>query len=485
MSRLAICTLLLSIFFVGSSRLFAQGYRGHDFWVCFPQNAVEEDGKVLSQSLYIAAESNAKGQIVNSMDGSEQPFSVGAGASTSVDVDTLLQITSSGCKSPLKGLLQVGKQSLHITSDHDITLYVVSHRPSSTDSYAAIPMQMLGEGYMAAGYAPLQSGSVAFTSQADMIATEDNTLVTVHLSAATKDSMPAGRTVMLVLNRGETVQFQSAPSVGTPSVGAPSVGAPSVGAPSDTEKDRLDLTGSTISASKPIAFFTGHTCAQIPSDIYYCDMLVEMEPPMDDWGTSFIVPKFAEKDCSVVRIIAGQDSTDVILDGVRIAQLSKGGFCEVDTLHHDAIIQTSKPALVAQYATSSQADVQKVGDPFLLFVIPNNRFIPEVTTVSVVEGGFSHYLNVVVPDSGLATLNIDGAFAASGKLANGSSVISKRIAPRAGSPAHYSIVTLKVLPGRHLVRCSAPIAVYSYGFGLYTNAFDSYGHACGQRLDAQ
>jgi hypothetical protein len=119
----------------------------------------------------------------------------------------------------------------------------------------------------------------------------------------------------------------------------------------------------------------------------------------------------------------------------------------------------------------------------MLFVIPSNRFIPEVTTVSVVEGGFSHYLNIVIPDTGLATLMLDGAFAASGRLANGSSVVSKNAAPNADASAHYSIVTLKVLPGRHLVRGATPIAVYSYGFGLYTNAFDSYGHACGERLE--
>ena len=433
------------------STTFAQGYRGHDFWICFPQNAIFEDGKTLQQSLYITAESRASGVIENIADSSTKPFSIEAGASTSVDIDTLIEITSSG---------RLEKKSVHITSDNDITVYVVSHRSASTDSYAAIPTPMLGTEYVVAGYSAHARDGTVFTSQADIIATEDNTLVTVHLTAATRDSLPEGRTISLFMDRGQTLQFQ-----GT------------------YQNERSDLTGTLVTSSKPIAFFTGHSCAQVPANVQYCDMLLEMEPPVKDWGTSFIVPALAGKGYSVIRVIADYDSTEVLVNGARATLLMRSGYYEIDTLHYDAVIQTSKPALVAQYATSSEADNLKVGDPFMLFVIPNDRLIREVTTASVTEGPFRHYLNIVVSDTGLATLTLDDVLTTFGKYPNQISLVSKRKVSSFPKAAGYSILTFQVPSGRHQVRCAAPVAVYSYGFGLYNNAYDSYGHACGERLD--
>ena len=437
--------ILLTLFILSLSLpVFAQGYRGHDFWVCFPQNRVQDGRKVLQQSIYITSESRAKGQIENWVDGSKQPFSIEAGASASFEVDTLTEITSNG---------ETENKSLHITSDNDITVYVVSHHFPSTDSYAAIPTSMLGLQYVVADYGASAASNVGFTSQAEIIATEDTTLVTTHLSSTLRDSLPAGRTISFFMNRGQTLQLQG--------------------------REQSDLTGTTVTSTKPIAFLTGHNCTQNSRDSSYCGMLLEMEPPARDWGTSFIVGKFAGKDYSIVRIIANSDSTRVWLNGAPIAQLMRGGYCEVDTLHGDAVISTSKPALVAQYATNALSDRVRIGGPFLIFITPNDRFISEVTATPVIEGVFMDYLNVVVPDSGIASLELDGVVF--GKYPATADLESKRKVPH--SP--YSILTFRTPPGRHLVRCAVPVAVYSYGFGLYNNTGDSYGHSCGERLEVK
>jgi len=49
----------------------------------------------------------------------------------------------------------------------------------------------------------------------------------------------------------------------------------------------LDLTGSKVTSSKPIAFFSGHECADVPVGVGYCDHLVEQFPSTQTWGQLF------------------------------------------------------------------------------------------------------------------------------------------------------------------------------------------------------
>ena len=442
MKRSALAVILL-LLVCGYAQ--AQGYRGRDFWICFPQNAIVEQNHALQLSIYITAESRATGTITNLLDSTTQNFTVEYGASIERDIDTEIEIRTSE---------RTQRNSIHITSDQDISVFVVDHRPATTDSYMAIPTEFLGKEYVVVGYGTLRDGAYGFTSQATIAGTEDNTLITINLAGPTKNGLPKGRTLMIPLNRGETFQIQGSPESG-------------------------DLTGSTVTATKPIAFYTGHTCAQVPTDISFCDILLEMEPPANDWDNSFILTKFAGKDYYVARVMANADLTEVSINGVKAATLKRGEFLEIDTFYHDAIITTSKPALVAQYCTSSNADTIRVGDPFMLIAIPTDRFIKETTTTSVVDTRFEHFLNIVVPDSGVTSLKIDGMMTALGKLPPGVTLASKRTLAAARS----TVFSFRVPSGRHLVECNAPVAVYSYGFGLGDDNFDSYGHACGMRLD--
>ncbi len=438
-SALAVLFLLLVCGFAQ-----AQGYRGRDFWICFPQNAIlEQPSHTLQLSLYIASENRANVTVTDLLDSDDdQHFTVESGSSTERDIDTEIEDRSSE---------QMEHNALHVTSDEDISLYVVDRRPASTDSYMAIPTELLGKEYVVAGYTTLPNG---FTSQATIVGTENNTWVTIHLAGPTRGGFPKGRTLMFGLDRGESYQVQGS--------------------------SNGDLTGSTITATKPIAFFTGHSCAQVPSDISFCDMLLEMEPPASDWGTSFILTPFEGKDYFVARVIANADSTQISINGKMAATIDRGEFYEVDTFHRNAVITTSKPALVAQYCTSSNADTFSVGDPFMLIAVPSDRFIKEVTTTSVVETRFQHYVNIVVPDSGVNTLTIDGVSVVAGNFPPmGIGIASERKLPS----AHATIFTIRVPAGRHLVQCASPIAVYAYGFGIGDQNYDSYGHACGMRLD--
>src|SRR5690606_4423903 len=52
--------------------------------------------------------------------------------------------------------------------------------------------------------------------------------------------------------------------------------------------NRVDLSGTTIESDKPIAVTSGAQCANIPVGVTACDHIVEMMPPLNAWGNSFI-----------------------------------------------------------------------------------------------------------------------------------------------------------------------------------------------------
>jgi len=438
--------LLLLALLAIATLAHAQGYRGRDFWVAFPQNAILEGNKPLSMSLLICAESRTTGEITNGLDSTRVHFNVEAGAYVEVPLDTTLEIRIPG---------MIENKSVHVVADHEISLYVVTHRPASTDSYMAIPTPLLGTEYIVAGYNGLTNGPLSFATQCQIVATEDNTLLTVKLTANALDGQPKGRTLSIPINRGETFQLRGHVEY----------------------QSNGDLTGTTISSNKPIAVFTGHMCAQVPVEISYCDVLVEAEPPSNTWGNDFILAQFFSKDYFVTRIIAREDSTEVFGNN-KIATLNRGECTELKLLS-DRGLHSTKPVLVAQYATGSDADSIKVGDPFMLFVTPNDQFVSEVTAVTMVSGSFNHYLNVVVPDSGVESLEIDDALVSLQKFPPRVSLERTNHIPT----MRGTVYTFEVPPGRHTVRSKAPIAVYSYGFGGGQENYDSYGHACGMRLD--
>jgi hypothetical protein len=119
-----------------------------------------------------------------------------------------------------------------------------------------------------------------------------------------------------------------------------------------------------------VAFFTGHRCAQVPSNISFCNILVEQEPPVVDWGKTFIIPTIQGKTHASVRVVANEDATEVMLGGIQVAKLNGGEFYGTDTLGSAEIIETSKPSLVALYGQSAQADNDPSGDPFMMLITP-------------------------------------------------------------------------------------------------------------------
>ncbi|XP_071144304.1 uncharacterized protein [Mytilus edulis] len=69
-----------------------------------------------------------------------------------------------------------------------------------------------------------------------------------------------------------------------------------------------DLTGTTISASKPIAIVSGNRCNTVatlePDSNFYCQPFMEMILPVNQLDNAYVIPKLALRVNSTVRILA-------------------------------------------------------------------------------------------------------------------------------------------------------------------------------------
>ncbi|HEY3876439.1 MAG TPA: IgGFc-binding protein, partial [Candidatus Kapabacteria bacterium] len=413
-----------------------QDSRGKDFWLAFPQNAINEGGKSLNLKLFITSDRATDGTVSIPGLGESIPFHVNPSEIVPISLDSIAQLLVSE---------QVQKLGVHVQASNDVAVFGLSHRAASTDSYLGYPVKVLGTTYRAVGYHELRNGGESFTSQIAMVGTEDHTVVTVTLTADTRGGHHKGETFAVSLNQGETYMIQGSPISGHPN----------------------DLTGSLITSTKPIAFFIGHTCAQVPQDVTFCNQLIEMEPPIPSWGRQFYVGRFEDKAQYAMRVIPSEDNTEVFVDNKLVGKLSAGGYYENNHMVNNSFVTSSKPVLVTEYAQGSDADSIKVGDPCMMLITPTEQFLNYYRFATPINGDWHHYINLVVPLDAEGSLRVDGRS------------VPVRYFQKIGI-SRYGIAQYEVGFGSHSVSCDQPFGLYSYGFGVQEDNFDAYANDGGQ-----
>ena len=410
--------------------------RGKEFWLAFPQNAINDHNNSLVLKLFITSDKATDGTVSVPGLGETIPFHVKPSDIVQISLDSMAQLLLSE---------QPQKLGVHVTANNDVAVFGLSHRPASTDSYLGYPIKVLGTTYRALGYHELRNGAEAFTSQIAMIAIEDHTVVTITLTADTRGGHHKGETYSVQLNQGETYMVQGSALPGHPN----------------------DLTGTLVTSTKPIGFFIGHTCAQVPQEVTFCNQLIEMEPPIPSWGRQFYVGRFEDKTQYAMRVTASEDNTEVFVDNKLVSKLPAGGYYENNHMKDNSFVTASKPVLVAEYAQGSDADTIKVGDPCMMLITPTEQFVPYYRFATPINGDWHHYINLVVPLDAESSLRVDGR-----------SVPSRYFKPIGIS--RYGIAQYEIGFGSHSVSCTEPFGLYSYGFGVQEDNFDAYANDGGQ-----
>lgn len=414
---------------------------GTDFWLCFMRNHNDaEEGKKetapLDLKLFITSNYDANVTIeIKSINYKETIF-VKAKTVKDIQISPLAQIKSSE--------IVESQRAVHVSSDLPISVYGLNRRRLTTDSFLGLPLNVLGTRYRAICY----DVSVSLMSEFAIVATENNTEIQIIPSVDTDYGQKAGLPFYITLNKGDVYQV----------------------AASNKKNciNKCDLTGSLITANKKIAFFSGHQCAYVPSEIIACNHLVEQIPPTSSWGKHFYIGEFKKRSRYNYRVLADSNDSRVFEDGKLIGILSEGQHLERE-VNRSVQITATKPVLVAQYSQGFD-NGDNIGDPMMLLVSPTQQYLKKYRFATPVNGFWEHFINVIVPTKAIPSMKLNGVKINQNKF----SVLGN---------SRYSLASISVNYGTHVIEANEPFGMTSYGFGFDADKYDAYGTLGGQSFD--
>jgi len=198
--------------------------------------------------------------------------------------------------------------------------------------------------------------------------------------------------------------------------------------------DIRDLSGTRVVSTKPISFFSGHQCTNIPTGIRYCDLLTEQVPPTNTWGNLFLGASFLGKSSSgaIYRVLTASDSTTVTVNCTTMAQpttytlSTAGSWQQFHALANSfCSIESNNPVLVMEYAQGFELD--NIGDPLMTMIPPVEQYssnyvfnvLPEFATNFITIYVAPDYFQpdrIFVDNSDLLTNSWTAVYCSSGEL---------------------------------------------------------------------
>ncbi|MET0752082.1 MAG: PKD domain-containing protein [Pyrinomonadaceae bacterium] len=359
--------------------------QGTDFWITFPSNYDTAAG----QRLFVNSTVDTN-VLVTGCGWTNQPFVVAA--------NTIQQINLPGnCTlfpylmdllNPLKGV--------HLVSENPVTVYGLNQRIFTSDAFLAIPTQSLGKEYYVLSWGNLggeQGESSLNGTELAVIASEDNTTVTIIPKVSTFENLlqgrvnrPAGIPYTITLNKGVPYELVN-----------------------QYNGETIDLSGTYITADKPIGVYGGSITSTIPQASICCaDHLVEQLPPVSTWGKRFVTMPLANKTKGdYFRYIAAEDNTEIFVNGTKTTTINRGEFVEKLVNEPTEIIST-KPIMAAQYATSSFFDSAFPGDPLMMIISPYSQWLGDYTISTPGTGFTVNFVNITAPTNAVGNITLDG-----------------------------------------------------------------------------
>jgi len=443
-----IFTIVLLIGVVGS--LHAQfrnraDNRGREFRLAFLHTNGADDAPLLA--IVVAAERPTRGTITYVRSNRVVPISIPGNVATRFNLDTNELLLPDPARTP------ISNASLLLRFDDEVVVYGVNTQRWSSDAFLGLPEEVLGRDHVILSYpntldpSPTAAYTRAsdFPSQFAVVSLYDGTRVTIEPTARLK-SRPDESAFTVTLAAGEVYFGQALGKAG------------------------VDITGSRVSASRPVVVYGSHQRANIPfDDAVGRDHLVEQLPSVERWvQEALLTPLYQiEKtvpDANIARIVAAQNGTDIYIDSAFFRTLDARQMVEIP-LDRAMLVTGTRPFLVAgyQHSTVDEKYVSQpndsVGDPMMMLMTGPAQFDTSYWFESLATKDFSyHFINVVAPTERVNSLRLDG-----GNLNATFTRIPK---------TSYSYAQIRVFPGPHKITGRAPFGLYSYGYGVY----NSYGY---------
>ena len=420
----------------------AQSTVGTDFWLTFLPNY---DGDANELSLIVAAQRPCMGTITNSNTNWGKQFYASAGTTTVVTIPK----TQASNNNSSDNIINAG---LHVTSTDSISLYASNFAEYTFDVTDVLPTQSLGSDYVIQTYSSAFKGRVSSNydkegiehdrSEFSIVATEDNTLVTILLSDNSLNGHYAYQPFNVTLNTGQCYQVLSA--------------------------EGADLSGTRITASdnKKIAVFAGNLCTLVPTNCKACDHIVEQMMPVTCWGQNFVITSSMLRTSDVIRITALNDNCKIKKNGAYLTTIDALQTYELEMFSSTSAsmyIETSEPAMTYLYFVGAECAGDD-GDPSMVIISPIEQRIAQVTFSTFNSGASQyHYVNIVTDAENVAGMQLDNS-----NIASQFSTVSGN--------SDYSYARIQVEHGSHtLTNTNGGFVAHVYGLGHC----ESYAYSVG------
>lgn len=415
--------------------------QGKEFWLSYLYNGYEDhpEGGWVYNQLLISAKRDCSGTITNPITGWTKEFSVSANNITSIDI-------------PLEqgyhdrnNYENISDKALKVVSTDTISVYCTNIAHVSFDASFVLPVESLGDDYIIQTCDQTTIASLNSyvtdneTSAFLIVATEDNTEISITPTCTTLRGRPAGETFSVTLNAGETYQVRSTRS-----------------------GSQRDLSGTRVTAKecKKIAVFNGNTLTSVPTTMSNgFDHVFEQAMPLHSWGKKFIVTTSLNRNHDVVKIISSADNNEITQNGQHLVTLNANQSYSfiLQESERSCFLEASAPSAVYLYNYSNEGlFIAGLGDPSMVWIAPVEQKIDEVTFSTFDNSSINitnHSINIIVSTSDINELFLDGQQIAPGDFA-----------PVNGN-TDYSFVRKDISHGVHHISCANGFNAHVYGFG--------------------
>lgn len=292
---------------------------------------------------------------------------------------------------------EVTFKAIRVTADEPISVYVLSNRQYSAEGYIAIPVSSWGTNYIHCAYwdfwdKPSWQTGTPNGAGFIVMASEQTTRVNITLkgrgegvaSCLGSSQRNIGDSYSVTLNPGQTYMICG----------------------DGKTKGVFDISGTSITANKPIGVISFHSRTMIPTQ---CpndrDNLIEMITPTNTWGKYFVTVQFDRSpgggnsgQGDFFRVLAKEANTNVSckyydqksgeLQGNWPSSLkTEGSFNEflqttlqttgnkAKSIYGVSVWEADKPIMLMQYAYSQPWDGDNNWSPLMVQICPIENFV--------------------------------------------------------------------------------------------------------------
>ena len=277
-----------------------------------------------------------------------------------------------------------------LRSTRPVTVYQYNPLKATTtnDASLLLPVNTWTGNYLVAAWPHWINAYPGFYA---VVAQKDNTKVTLKPSATGKSvaaggGVAADGTGVVTLNEGDVLQVMSSAN---------------------------DITGTIVSADKPVQVFGGHECTNVPLNVAACDHLEESMFPIETLAKEYVVvppvqiPNDQLDKGQVVRVIASEDNTTLTFNPdqpVNKVLAKAGDYVEITTTTAKFVVTGDKKIMVAQYMVGQSANLGTSDPAMLLAVNPQQWRKSYLFHASL--SWQANYVDVLAPKN--ANVQVDG-----------------------------------------------------------------------------